>query len=62
MSIAPIHRDTRGEQPMVPPHLLKHILAKIEARDAKAGGKVAATQPDPWAGIDRLAEAVEAAR
>ena len=57
MSIAPLHRDTRGEKPMVPPHLLKRILAKIEARKAK-GDKTAKVQPDPWAAIDRM----EAAR
>lgn len=58
MSIAPLHRDTRGEKPMVPPHLLKRILQKIEARKAKIADKPAKVQPDPWAAIDRL----EAAR
>ena len=57
MSIAPLHRDTRGEKPMVPPHLLKHILAKSEARKAK-GDKTAKVEPDFWAAIDRM----EAAR
>ena len=58
MSIAPLHRETRGEKPMVPPHLLKRILQKIEARKAKIGNKPAKVQPDAWAAIDRL----EAAR
>jgi hypothetical protein len=57
LSIAPLHRDTRGERPMVPPHLLKRILQKIEAQKAK-GHKPAKVQPDPWTAIDRL----EAAR
>jgi hypothetical protein len=42
---------------MVPPHLLKRILQKIEARKAK-GEKTAKVQPDPWTAIDQL----EAAR
>jgi hypothetical protein len=58
MSIAPIHRDTRGEQPMVPPHLLKRILAKLDQRKAKPQAE---PERDAWANIDRLAETMEAA-
>ena len=59
MSIAPLHRDTRGEKPMVPPHLLARILAKLKERQAKCEPRPA---KDAWANIDRLAQAVEAAR
>lgn len=59
MSIAPLHRDTRGENPLVPPHLLKRILAKLDQR--KADPQVE-PERDAWANIDRLAETMEAAR
>jgi len=58
VSIAPIHRDTRGENPLVPPHLLKRILARLE-RKAKPQAE---PERDAWANIDRLSEAMEAAR
>ena len=59
MSIAPLHRDTRGENPMVPPDLLARILAKLEERKAKPQAE---QKSDAWASIDRLAETLEAAR
>jgi len=59
MSIAPLHRDTRGENPLVPPHLLKRILTKIAQRK---GHPQAEPERDAWASIDRLAETMEAAR
>jgi len=58
MSIAPLHRDTRGEQPMVPPDLLARILNKLEQRKKPA----AEQDSDAWAGIDQLAATMEAAR
>ena len=61
MSIAPIHRDTRGEQPMVPPHLLARILDKLNKQRAVIRKESAAAN-DAWAGIDKLAEAMEAAK
>lgn len=62
MSIAPLHRDTRGEKPLVPPHLLDRILKKIAEREAKSCAPAAKPQVDAWANIDRLAAAVEAAK
>ena len=58
MSIAPLHRDTRGEQPMVPPDLLARILDKLEQRKKPA----AEHETDAWAGIDSLASTMEATR
>jgi len=58
MSIAPLHRDTRGEQPMVPPELLARILAKIDERKKPA----AEQESGAWAGIDSLASTMEATR
>lgn len=62
MSIAPLHRDTRGDKPLVPPHLLKRILKKVAEREAKSCAPTAKSRPDGWANIDKLAEAMEAAR
>jgi hypothetical protein len=59
MSISPLHRDTRGEKPMVPPHLLARILAKLKERQAKRTSQPA---QDAWANIDRLAETMESAK
>lgn len=61
MSIAPIHRDTNGEKPMVPPHLLARILDKLNKQRAAIRDE-RATEKDAWAGIDKLAQAVEAAQ
>jgi hypothetical protein len=61
MSIAPIHRDTRGEKPMVPPHLLARILDKLNKQRAAIRDE-RANEKDAWDGIDKLAQAVEAAR
>ena len=58
MSIAPLYRDTRGEQPMVPPDLLARILDKLEQRKKPA----AEQETDAWAGIDSLASTMEATR
>ena len=61
MSIAPLHRDTRGEKPMVPPHLLARILDKLNKQRAAIRDE-RANEKDAWDGIDKLAQAVEAAR
>ena len=61
MSIAPIHRDTLGEKPMVPPHLLARILDKLNKQRAAIRDE-SANEKDAWGGIDKLAQAVEAAR
>ena len=59
MSMAPLHRDTRGENRLVPPHLLKRILTKCAEHK---GHPQAEPERDAWASIDRLAETMEAAR
>lgn len=61
MSIAPVHRDTRGEKPLVPPHLLARILDKLNKQRAAIRDERAAAN-DAWAGIDKLSEAMEAAK
>lgn len=61
MSISPIHRDTHGEHPMVPPHLLARILDKLNKQRAAIRDE-GATEKDAWAGIDKLAQAVETAQ
>lgn len=61
MSIAPIHRDTRGEKPLVPPHLLARILDKLNKQRAKIRNEQSTTD-DVWGGIDSLAKNMEAAR
>jgi hypothetical protein len=61
MSIAPLHRDTRGEKPMVPPHLLARILDKLNKQRAAIRNERAAAN-DAWTGIDKLSEAMEAAK
>jgi len=61
LSIAPIHRDTRGENPMIPPHLLARILHKLNKQRA-AIREESAAENDAWAGIDKLSEAMEAAK
>lgn len=61
MSIAPLHRDTHGEHPMVPPHLLARILDKLNKQRAAIRDE-RSTSKDAWENIDRLAEAVEAAK
>ena len=59
MSIAPLHRDTRGEKPMVPPHLLCAILAKLKTQREQISEERNTTQ-DAWAGIDARAKSMEA--
>lgn len=61
MSIAPIHRDTRGEKPLVPPHLLARILDRLNKQRAAIRDE-GNTRQDPWAGIDALAANMEAAK
>lgn len=61
MSIAPIHRDTRGEKPLVPPHLLARILDRLNKQRAAIRDE-GNTRQDAWAGIDALAKNMEAAK
>jgi hypothetical protein len=61
MSIAPMHRDTCGESPMIPPHLLTAILAKLKTQRARINEE-RNTPQDAWAGIDALAKSMEAAK
>jgi hypothetical protein len=55
MSISPATRDTRGEKPMVPPHILGRLLDKLRER-------IAAEQQNDMAGIRAMREAVMAKR
>jgi hypothetical protein len=61
VSIAPLHRDTRGEKPMVPPHLLARILDRLNKQRGKINDE-RNTADDAWSGIDALAETMEAAK
>ena len=54
--------EYHGQTPCIEPHVLGRILDKLKPlRRAKVRDE-ATTQPDPWAGIDRLAASMEAAR
>ena len=50
--------DYHGQSPCIEPVVLGHILDRLEPLRAK----VREERKDAWAGIDRLAEAMEAAR
>lgn len=61
MSIAPLHRDTRGETPLIPPHLLTVILEQLKKQRGRISDERDAAH-DAWEGIDKLNAAMEAAR
>lgn len=50
--------DYHGQNPCIEPHILRRLVDKLEPLRAK----VREERKDSWAGIDRLAEAMEAAR
>ena len=54
MSIAPLHRDTDGSKPLIPPHILQFILQPPRPEQPEPKRK----EDDAWSAIDRL----EAAR
>lgn len=61
MSIGQNHRDNHGQSPCVPPHILGRLLDKLKPLKARIRDE-RATAKDAWASIDKLAEAVEAAK
>lgn len=58
MSIAPAIRDNDGTAPCLPPHILGRLLDKLREKISTEQP----AKPDPWAGIDKLAREMDAAR
>ena len=53
--------EYHGQTPCIEPHLLGRILDKLRPLRAKINDE-ASTQSDAWAGIDSLAQSMEAAK
>ena len=60
MSIPPV-RDNNGTRPCLPPDLLRCLLNRAQARQAKVIPDKW-TKPSPWKHIDALSAAMEAAK
>jgi hypothetical protein len=62
VSIAPNYSDYHGQSPCIEPHILGRLLDKLEPLRAKIRNERDTAAGDAWAGIDAMAEAMEAAR